>query len=189
MPVIASALVGFLLLAGAMGVSPQNVTTAFAAPLPAFSVRLTGYNAVSWQTDDTPLITASGATSNPEVVAARSRDLADVLPFGAVVAITGSSDAQGSCGFRAVSKLIGYRVIADTMNARMRDHIDVLFGNDTNVFLSGKSVNASRALGVCDNMTATVVGHIDVKDIPKTQGALAALVESGSARVAVAAQY
>ncbi|MDE1966401.1 MAG: hypothetical protein KGI41_04145 [Patescibacteria group bacterium] len=148
---------------------------------------MTGYNAVSWQTDADPSVTASGAFSNPEVVAARSHDLAKELPFGTVIAVTGPADKQNSCGFGAVSGLIGYRVIADTMNESMHQHVDILFANDASIPLGGgKSLNASNVLGVCDGVTITVVGRIRMKDIPKTQAELAALVEGTRAPLAVA---
>lgn len=137
------------------------------ADLPAYKtlkVTLTGYNAVPGQTDDDPTTTASGAYSDPNIVAARSRDLAAELPFGTIIDIEPSSHT-GSCGISAVQSQIGLRVIADTMNARMHNKVDVLL----------KTVNAARALGVC-KVTVRVVGHVDIADIPHTQSELAAAV-------------
>lgn len=157
--------------------APATATLpAIAGRAPEFSVRLTGYNAVPAQTDSDPSTTASGSPSNPEVVAARSRDMADTLPFGTVISITAPTKADNNCGYSLVEPLIGYRVIADTMNVRFAKHVDVLFDTTDNYALAGGSTNASRILGVCD-VTITVIGHIDLsKGVPATQRALASLI-------------
>jgi 3D (Asp-Asp-Asp) domain-containing protein len=138
---------------------------------------LTGYNAVPAQTDSDPSTTASGSPSNPEVVAARSRDMADTLPFGTVIAISAPAKFDNNCGYSLVEPLIGYRVIADTMNVRFAKYVDVLFDTGDNYKLSDSSTkNASTILGVC-NVTIRVIGHIDLaKGVPATQRALASLV-------------
>lgn len=144
------------------------------------TVKLTAYNAVPEQTDGDPFTTASGAYSNPEVVAARSRDLAAAFPFGTVIALE-SPVKSHSCGFSSVEHLIGYRVIADTMHERMTQKIDILFdpSDVVSIGVNGqpkKTVNPARALGIC-TVTARVVGRIDIKDVPKTQTELALRVE------------
>lgn len=137
-------------------------------------VTLTGYNAVPGQTDGDPSTTASGAYSNPEIVAARSRDLASELPFGTVIDIEPSSATPG-CGLSLVDDKIGLRVIADTMAARMHNKVDVLFGANDTVDVGGRLVNAARALGNC-RVTVRVVGHVDIASIPTTQTKLAAAI-------------
>lgn len=178
---------GFSLLFGSaslpMGAAAQARALEQAAPvIPSHSVTVTAYNAVPGQTDDTPFETASGAYSNPEVVAARSGNLAEAMPFGTIIELDGSTiSADGTCGFKAVSSRIGYRVIADTMNARYTDRIDVLFDAEANhERANGSTMNAANVLGICKGVTARVVGHVDINRIPKTQAALAALVEKGS---------
>jgi 3D (Asp-Asp-Asp) domain-containing protein len=174
---------GFSLLFGSaslsigMAAAPQPVAPV-APATPAYSVKLTAYNAVPGQTDDNPLETASGAYSNPEIIAARSQNLADKLPFGTIIALEGSNISSGNtCGFDAVAPLIGYRVVEDTMNARYTDRIDVLFSTDANVTLpDGKVMNAANVLGICKGVTFRVVGYVDINHLPKTQAALAALV-------------
>ena len=159
-----------------------------AAPLPSYVVTLTAYNAVPAQTDDDPLITASGAFSNPEIVAARSRDLADELPFGTIIEIKGSSEFDNSCGYKVVAPLIGYRVIADTMNAKYTNYIDVLFSTKSNyIVANGSTKNASTILGNCDGVSVSVIGHIDLahSHMPKTQAELVALVKKGTAPLAI----
>lgn len=157
-------------LAGVPAVA-STTAAADAPPAPTYSVAMTAYNAVPGQTDGDPTTTASGAYSDPDVIAARSLDLADELPFGTVIDIVAASSSP-SCGYDLVGGDIGLRVIGDTMNARMHNKIDILFGTDHKVRVSGKSVNAARALGICDSVTIKVVGHIDIKDIPKTQDGL-----------------
>ena len=144
---------------------------------PTYNVKVTAYNAVPAQTDGDPFTTASGAYSNPEVVAARSRDLATSLPFGTVVALTRTAKDTPRCQFGKVEHLIGYRVIADSMNARIVNHVDVLFPVDKTVAVGNRMVNPSIALGSCDQVTVRVVGKVSIKDIPKTQAELVRLVE------------
>lgn len=173
---ITVALMGlFLLTAPSYAQSGDIAGTARVLP-PSISyhVTLTGYNAVPSQTDGSPLETASGAYSNPEVVAARSPDLAKKLPFGTVISIDAASSSLPLCGYSLVQKHIGLRVIADTMNPKMHNKVDVLFGTEDRVKLGGKMFNAARVLGVCSGVTIRVVGHINVNDMPKTQSQLIA---------------
>lgn len=167
-----SALMGLFLLSGA--------ATAAVPALPSYSVALTGYNAVPEQTDNDPLVTASGAFSNPEVVAARSQDLANELPFGTIIEVDGPPTSDGLCGHGIVAPIVGYRVIADTMNARYTDRIDILFSTKSNYIMAdGKVKNAAKVLGICGGATIRVVGFIDITHpnrLPKTQADLAAIV-------------
>lgn len=174
---------GFSLLLGSaslpLGIAALSNQTAPAAPeKPSYTVALTAYNAVPNQTDDTPFETASGAYSNPEVVAARTRDLADKLPFGTIIEIDGSTSSSGDdCGYDMVAKHIGYRVIEDSMNARLTNRVDVLLGTDINyTSQKGNVRNAADVLGICKGTTIRIVGYVDVNHIPKTQAELARLV-------------
>lgn len=172
--IILGALMGFSFLVGTVPV-PSAIVDAPARP---YTVSLTAYNAVPAQTDSNPLVTASGAYSNPEIVAARSRDLADELPFGTIIEITGpESDPNNTCGYSVVEPIIGYRVIEDTMNAKFTDRIDVLVGTSQNFIRPDGSVqNAAKILGICDKVSVRAVGHVDLNHLPKTQGELASLV-------------
>lgn len=148
--------------------------------LPSYEVTLTAYNAVPSQTDSDPLVTASGIYSNPEIVAARSRDLAKELPFGTIIEINGPSVSGNTCGYEVVAPIIGYRIIADSMNARFTDRIDILFSTKSNYTMpDGKVKNAGKVLGICNDSTIRVVGFVDLTDskhIPKTQNELATIV-------------
>jgi 3D (Asp-Asp-Asp) domain-containing protein len=196
MPFLISTLVGLMVLpasiaspiAPSAGVASTTVAvttapTSFKPVVPGtkeantpFTVKLTAYNAVPSQTDGNPFVTASGSFSNPEVVAARSGDLAKDLPFGTIIAITRSGADTPSCNYGKVQQQIGYRVIADAMNPRITNTVDVLLDQNDTVTLGGKEVNPGKALGICGKVTIRVVGHIAVKDIPDTQDELAAYV-------------
>lgn len=157
-----------------------------AAEQSGYAVTLTAYNAVPEQTDSNPHETASGAFSNPELIAARSRDLAADLPFGTIIEIEGPSAAQGTCGYDVVAPLIGYRVIADTMNARFTDRIDILLDTQEQYATTDKGMkNAAQVLGICKDAMVRVVGHVDIKRIPKTQVELARIVKGGSTELAL----
>jgi 3D (Asp-Asp-Asp) domain-containing protein len=159
-----------------------------ASDIPAastFLVTLTSYNAVPEQTSPTPWLTASGAASNPEVVAARSHDLADKLPYGTIIAVLGptSSDNGPYCGYDSVQHLIGYRVIADQMNARMHNKVDIQLDQNDTVSVGGKQINPAKVLGACTGVQIQVVGYVNPNHIPTTQAALAKLV-NGSKQIA-----
>lgn len=152
---------------------------------PRYAVTLTAYNAVPEQTDENPFETASGMFSNPEIVAARSANLVAELPFGTVIAFDGSSISSGeTCGFGVVASRIGYRVIADSMNPRFDDRIDILFATDANYTNAVGSVNAATVLGICQNVTIRVVGRINMKHPPQTQAELTEMVNGNTVALA-----
>jgi 3D (Asp-Asp-Asp) domain-containing protein len=196
MPVITIALMGLFAFTGGTtapadaiieSATSETASTAIAlneAPVMArtktehtYTVKLTSYNAVPEQTDANPHETASGVATNPEVVAARSVDLADALPWGTVVAIERAGEDTENCGYTKVESLIGYRVIADSMHSRKREQIDVLLDAADTVAVRGKEINPSLALGVCDGVEIRVLGQLRMKDIPKTQEELRLIVE------------
>ena len=172
MHLLTTALAGLFLLSGAGSAQAATTSPVLQAPIePAYTVSMTAYNAVKSQTDDDPFITASGAYSNPNIVAARSIDLASKLPFGTVIAIESATSSR-SCGYGAVGSLIGLRVIADSMNAKMRDKIDILLPQKETI-AKGRIENPALVLGVCKDVTIKVVGHIDTANMPTTQSELA----------------
>ncbi len=177
------AFMGFLLLSS--GAMPK--VGALAVPVASnYPVTLTAYNAVPEQTDSNPFETASGAYSNPEVVAARSQDLADELPFGTIIEIDGPNAPQNNCGYGIVAPIVGYRVIADTMNVHFTNRIDILFSTQSNYIMNnGVTKNAGIVLGVCSGASVRVVGHININRIPKTQDELATLVHGTSKALAL----
>ena len=138
------------------------------APAPTYSVSMTAYNAVPEQTDSDPSVTASGAFSNPDIIVARSADLAEELPFGTVIELVAASSTP-NCGFDLVSDQVGLRVVADSMHPRKRAQIDILFNENDRVRVSGKLTNPALVMGVCKRAVIRVVGTIDMKKIPTTQ--------------------
>ena len=169
--IVTSALMGFFAFSG-VGTSTAATwaNQALLAPTyPSYQVSMTAYNAVPEQTDGDPFTTASGAFSDPDIVAARSVDLADELPFGTVISITQSATSSVKCGLGLVEPLIGLRVVADSMHHRKHNQIDILFDPADTVKVNGKRTNPARAFGVCTDVKIEVVGRIDMKHMPKNQ--------------------
>jgi 3D (Asp-Asp-Asp) domain-containing protein len=167
MQVFTSALMGFLFMTGAASADASTTP-----PLPTYTVSMTAYNAVASQTDGSPNVTASGALSDPSIMAARSEDLAGDLPFGTVIAIEAATSSP-NCGYNKVGQLIGLRVIADAMNPKMKNKVDIMFPQKA-VTPSGKTENPAITLGICKDVTIQVIGHIDPSNMPHTQDELAA---------------
>lgn len=172
--VITAALLGLLFIP----VATSAGTTHAVATGDTLSVAMTAYNAVPDQTDGNPLITSIGVYSDPNVVAARSADLASKLPYGTVIEID-STTSSPSCGYGSVGKEIGLRVIADAMNAKMRNKIDILLPQKATM-PSGKKANPALVLGICKDVTIKVVGHIDVSNMPRSQAEIALDLDSNS---------
>ena len=145
-------------------------------PLPSYTVGMTAYNAVASQTDGTPDITASGAFSDPSIIAARSQDLAAELPFGTVIAIEAATSSP-DCGYDKVGQLIGLRVIADNMNAKEHNKVDIMMPQKVTT-AAGKTENPAIIIGVCKKVTIQDVGHVDMATIPTTQAELADALQS-----------
>lgn len=176
--IITTALMGFFLLSANGG---QVALDAAKKPLlPAYdtlTVSMTGYNAVPEQTDGDPFTTASGAYSNPDIIIARSVDLAETLPFGTVVEIVvPETTLNTNCGLAQVEQFVGYRVVADSMHPRKRNQLDIMFDGADRVMHNGKEKNAAIVMGVCKEIEVRVVGKVDIKSIPKTQTELLSAV-------------
>jgi 3D (Asp-Asp-Asp) domain-containing protein len=178
--IISLALSGLLTWSGVGAIEESKSVPHVFDPAPItikmHSVRLTGYNAVPEQTDSNPEVTASGALSNPEVMAARSRDFATEMPFGTVIAIK-SPENDRSCGFNEVEHFIGYRVITDTMHARKERQVDVMFTTTDTIRLGNRSLNPAVVVGICD-VTVDVIGKLALENIPSTQAELAMIVNT-----------
>lgn len=192
MPIL-GALIGFSLLLGTAtlpmgGAAAQSTATPVAPAAPSYTVAMTAYNAVPGQTDETPFETASGAYSNPEIVAARSQDMSNELPFGTIIEIDGSnlSPSDDNCGYSAVNKSIGYRVIEDSMNVKFTKRVDILFDTKLNYTSpNGNTRNYADVMGICKGTTVRVVGYVDINHLPKTQAELAALVKKQQSTLAL----
>jgi 3D (Asp-Asp-Asp) domain-containing protein len=171
--ILTLALVAFFVMPNASAAASSTPITVLAS---AYNLTMTAYNAVPDQTDADPTVTASGAYADPNVVAARSIDLADELPFGTVIAIEPAATSSPTCGDSLVHPMIGLRVIADSMHPSRHQQVDILFDTDQSVIVGGKSVSAARAMGVCNNMKVVVVGHVNINKMPRTQAELAARI-------------
>jgi len=88
-------------------------------PTPALEVEMTAYTSAIAQTDATPNVTASGAEAGPGTAAA-SHDLLERLPYGTQVVVV-SVSGEG-CGGRVPETPL---TVADTMNPRIENHLDV----------------------------------------------------------------
>ena len=86
------------------------------------TVEITAYSSSADQTDDAPTITASGAVAGPGTVAV-SRDLLKRFPYGSEVEIVAVS-GEGCGGWVPKTPL----TVADTMNARLKNHLDIWLG-------------------------------------------------------------
>ncbi len=142
---------------------------------PTLVVKMTAYNAVVGQTDSTPFLTSIGAYTDPDIIAARSPDLADELPYGTVIEVVPASTSTArdvNCGREFVHEEIGLRVIGDAMNPRIHNTIDILLDHHDFVTVNGKKRNPAKALGMCKNVTIKIVGRIDTKKMPKSQDEL-----------------
>jgi 3D (Asp-Asp-Asp) domain-containing protein len=158
-----------------MQLNPPQTNSTPEPTYETYSVSMTAYNALPGQTDDSPEFTSIGAWTNPDIIAARSSDLADELPYGTVIEVL-TATTTPNCGYKFVSEKIGLRVIGDAMNSRMRNKIDILMDYKPIAAQGGLLRNPAKALGFCRDVQIVVVGSVDIKHIPKTQTALAAAV-------------
>jgi 3D (Asp-Asp-Asp) domain-containing protein len=148
---------------------------------PTLTVKMTAYNALPGQTDSTPDRTSIGAYTNPDIIAARSKDLADELPYGTVievVPVSTSTKADVNCGRDVVHEQIGLRVIGDAMNPRITNTVDILLDHKELVKVGKIKRNPAKAFGMCKNVTIKIVGRIDTKKMPKTQDELKLALET-----------
>ena len=86
------------------------------------------------------------------------------FPFGTIIEIDGTNALKEDCGYNVVAPLVGYRVIADSMNVRYTDRIDILLHTKANYATTDKGMkNAAQILGICKGVTIRVVGYVDIK--------------------------
>lgn len=105
---------------------PVPAADAHAAVTPdreeSLTVEMTAYTSLAAHTDGTPNVTASGAPAGPGTVAV-SRDLLRRFPYGSELVVL-SVSGEGCGGWTPETPL----TVADTMNARLRNHVDVWLG-------------------------------------------------------------
>ena len=164
-----TALTGCLFYGGILG-NPtcptptiSETTSPLAPTYETYTVRMTAYNAVPEQTDDSPEFTSIGAYTNPDIIAARSRDLADELPYGTVISVLPATTTP-MCGYKFVSDKIGLRVIGDAMKYDKVNLVDILLDDEAIPAQEGLSRNPAKALGFCRGVQIQIVGKIDIFD-------------------------
>lgn len=193
-PVVTAAVTGAFLLQTLMPVASAMVEeTVVETPeqptYPTLTVKMTAYNALPGQTDDTPFTTSIGAYTNTDIIAARSKDLADELPYGTVievVPVSTSTKPDVNCGREVVHDQIGLRVIGDAMNPRITNTVDILLDHKELVKVGKIKRNPAKAFGMCKNVTIKIVGKIDVKKVknmPKTQEELKLALEQSEIKL------
>jgi hypothetical protein len=59
------------------------------------------------------------------------------------------------------------------MHSRWTKKVDILLNEDNTVAVHGVERNPGLVLGVCSNVTVTVVGSVDINRMPTSQAELA----------------
>jgi 3D (Asp-Asp-Asp) domain-containing protein len=101
------------------------------ATLPTYTLKSTAYNSHVSQTDSSPHITATGATTAFGVIAA-SRDMLEHIPYGSLVRLKDMGNYHSSRGEGKYQELLdaqGYFIVEDTMHPRKLEQIDVWFAD------------------------------------------------------------
>ena len=112
----------------AQGSSAQRaIRTMDQRAIRTMTVRSTGYNSLSAQTDRTPHVTATGARTRFGIIAV-SRDLLRTIPYGSRVRLEdmGSWSGGGRGKYNAMLSEMVF-VVEDTMHPRKSGTIDVWF--------------------------------------------------------------
>lgn len=97
--------------------------------LPTYTLKATAYNSEAGQTDATPFITATGATTAFGVIAA-SRDMLEHIPYGSLVRLKDLGSYRSGRGEGKYQELLdtqGLFIVEDTMHPRKLEQIDVWF--------------------------------------------------------------
>jgi 3D (Asp-Asp-Asp) domain-containing protein len=99
-------------------------------PTPTLTLRATGYNSEVSQTDTTPFVTATGASTRWGIIAV-SRDLLDQsIPYGSLVRIRDLGSYDHGRGYGAFQRMLDgqeFFIVEDTTHRRKRQQIDVWF--------------------------------------------------------------
>jgi 3D (Asp-Asp-Asp) domain-containing protein len=100
-----------------------------AAITPSYILKATGYNSHESQTDATPNITATGATTSFGIIAASRDLLGDRLPYGSLVRIRDLGHYQSGRGAGKYQDLLNETlfIVEDTMHPRKVNQIDIWF--------------------------------------------------------------
>jgi 3D (Asp-Asp-Asp) domain-containing protein len=97
--------------------------------LPSYTLKSTAYNSEESQTDSTPFITATGATTAFGIIAV-SRDMLEHIPYGSLVRLKDLGNYRNGRGEGKYQELLdgqGLFIVEDTMHPRKIEQIDVWF--------------------------------------------------------------
>lgn len=97
---------------------------------PTATLRATGYNSHVNQTDSTPFITATGASTRLGIVAVSRDLLGRDLPYGSLVRLRDLGSyytGRGAGMFQSMLDQQGLFIVEDTMHARKTQQLDVWF--------------------------------------------------------------
>jgi 3D (Asp-Asp-Asp) domain-containing protein len=97
---------------------------------PMFQVRATGYNSQAAQTDSTPFITATGATTQLGIIAVSRDLLADDIPYGSLVRLKDLGNYHDGRGYGKHQDFLDEQeifIVEDTLHWRKENQIDVWF--------------------------------------------------------------
>lgn len=104
-----------------------------ALTVPTFTLKSTAYNSHVDQTDSSPHVTATGATTAFGVIAA-SRDMLEHIPYGSLVRLKDLGSYRSGRGEGKYQELLdaqGYFIVEDTMHPRKLEQIDVWFAHES----------------------------------------------------------
>lgn len=97
---------------------------------PRFTLRATGYNSYVNQTDASPHVTSIGVKTHFGIIAVSRDLLSRDIPYGSLVRLVdlgGFYGGRGSGKFQKMLDAQGLFEVADTLNPRKREQIDVWF--------------------------------------------------------------
>lgn len=109
--------------------TPDEVLLVADTELPTYTLKSTAYNSLESQTDSTPFVTATGATTAFGIIAV-SPDMLEAIPYGSLVRLKdlGSyRSGRGEGKFQDVLDTQGLFIVEDTMHPRKFEQIDVWF--------------------------------------------------------------
>ncbi|MEM6428562.1 MAG: hypothetical protein AAF708_04920 [Deinococcota bacterium] len=95
-----------------------------------YTVRATGYNSLAAQTDSTPFITATGATTRVGIIAVSRDLLAEDIPYGSLVRLTDLGNYYDGRGQGKHQDFLDEQdtfIVEDTLHQRKENQIDVWF--------------------------------------------------------------
>jgi 3D (Asp-Asp-Asp) domain-containing protein len=111
----------------------EPVVVEAAAETLTYTLKSTAYNSHVSQTDSSPNITATGATTAFGVIA-MSRDMLEHIPYGSLVRLKDMGSYHSGRGEGKYQDLLnsqGYFIVEDTMHPRKVEQIDVWFAHES----------------------------------------------------------